>query len=141
MLSPGNSTFALSPAGRRRPTTLPVPEREPVPRPKPKRARKSKVQPYMGYVSLGPSRRRRGCKRDLWSWWRRSWDLFCGKRSSSLVMDSSRYLQILRGGELCGVCGRALPRVGDGCSLGQPVLYQPGCLEVQEHGPLGGGGL
>lgn len=73
---------------------------------------------------------------------RRSWNLLCGKCGFSLVMDSSCYLQILRDGDLCGVCKRDLPRgVWDICSQDHPVVYQPDCLEVQAHGPLGDGGL
>lgn len=110
MLSPGNSTFALSPAGRRKPTTVPVPEPRSRAMTRAKARQEKRSAAVCGLHRLGPLRRKRGCKRALWYSWRRRWDLFCGKCGSSLVMDSSRCLQIPRGAELCAVYKGHLPR-------------------------------
>lgn len=140
MLSPGNSTFALSPVGRKKPATLPVPEPRNCAKTQAKACQEKQSAAVRGLCQPRPVVVKRDCKRDLWCSWRRSWDLvesavshwlwtrFTTSRSCVVESRVKSAKRIFQG-------------VWDMRSLGQPVLYQPDCLEVQEHDPLGDGGL
>jgi len=131
MHSPGNSTFALSPVGRKKPATLLVPEPRNYAETQAEAHQAKRSAATRGLRQSQPSQWKRGGRRDLCYSWRRSWDL-CGKCSFTLVTDLSRCLRIRRGGELCGVCTRDLPRglgrllAGSACSVPAELLGGPG---------------
>lgn len=124
MLSPGNSTFALSPVGRKKPATLLVPEPRNCAKTQATASQEKRSAAVRGLRQSRPVVVKRDCKRDLWCSWGRSWDLLVESAGSRWLW--TRFTT----SRSCVVESRVKSAKGifQGVwdSLGQPVLNQPG---------------